>query len=179
MNINYTKALLLSYPHIEQLIEQIDDLVLKKALAAFSDFSPCSEIAEKILVLTEKKDVLLKIKVTNDEILSKLTEEEKDLLDYKYFKKKPKEYYADFDYVSRSYFRKQSKIAKKIAYLYTVSGVDDGWFEKNCLPTKLFSNLLKRIVNHEKNMCKNTAKKSKSTNEKVKGKEEVCLKLSA
>ncbi len=179
MNINYAKALLLSYPHIEQLIEQIDDLVLKKALAAFSDFSPCSEIAEKILVLTEKKDVLLKIKVTNDEILSKLTEEEKDLLDYKYFKIKPKEYYIDFDYTSRNYFRRQSKVVKRVSSLFTERGLDDEWFEENCLPTRFFSNLIKRVVNHEQSMQKNKSKKSKSINKDCMLMKEISLKLSA
>lgn len=168
MNINYTKVLLTTYPHIEKLIAQIDELVEKKALAAFSDYSPCLEIAEKILNYTNRKDLLISIKLTTEKIFLKLTEEELELLDYKYFKKKPKEYYIDFDYESRGYFRKQEKLLQKVSAIYDQADFNDQWFKKNCLKIDFFVNMLRRVLGHDQNMRKNKAKKKAVAKKKIK-----------
>ena len=42
-----------------------------------------------------------------EEVLEKLNQYELDCLEYKYFKRKSKEYFIGFDFVSRSYFRRR------------------------------------------------------------------------
>ena len=145
----YSKCLLYVYPIFDNLMEQIDGLVEKKALSSMDVFTPCEKQCESILALTAQKDILIEIRLKTEKLLNKLSEEETDYLDYRYFKKKPKEYYSDFDSVSRSYFRKQDKLLFKVALLFEKVGIDDFWFEKNCLEIDFFKELLKRIKKQE------------------------------
>jgi len=163
MNVHYTKTLLYAYPHVEAVMAQIDDLVLRKALSSISDYSPCEEQCEKIIALTNQKDTLIQLKITMEEkVLAKVTEYEMNCLEYKYFKRQPKEYFAGFDAESRGYFRKQVALANKLSKQMEKVGLDDKWFEKNCLSTSFFTELLKRVISSERKRKKNTNKSSKS-----------------
>jgi hypothetical protein len=81
--------------------------------------------------------------------LSKLTPYDLDCLDYKYFKKKPKEYYVDFDAESRNYFRKQTRLVNLIAKSFDKMGLTDDWFENNALKVNFMIELLRRVKIHE------------------------------
>jgi hypothetical protein len=129
---------------------QIDDIVLRKALSSMSDFSPCEEQCAKIIELTEQKKIYIDFKLRADKVVESLSEYELDCLDYKYFKQKPKEYYNGFDVSSRSYFRKQIRIAKKVNSLMEKQGLNDKWFEKYCLKMSFFFELLRRVISAEK-----------------------------
>ena len=117
MNVLYAKSILYAYPNIEAIADQIDDLVEKKALASMTDFSPAVEQCQKIIDLTEQKVELFKLQILVEKILKSFTEDEMHCLDYKYFKRKPKDYYQGFDTSSRNYFRKQNRIVKKFIVL--------------------------------------------------------------
>lgn len=164
MNIYYAKSVLYAYPHIESIMGQLDELVERKALCSINDYSPCVEIAEKILDFTAQKDVFISLKIVADKVLKKFTEDEIDCFDYKYFRQKPKEYFTGFDSESRGYFRKQVKLAKKFSMLLEKAGATDDWFENNCMKMDFFKDMYKRVIEHEKNTLKNKAKKPKKTN---------------
>jgi hypothetical protein len=118
------------------------------------DFSPCVEQCEKIINLTEQKKLLIDFKIKGDQVVSKMTSVELDMLDYKYFKQKPKEYYSDFDAKSRSYFRRQISLVKKANALFERQGICNEWFEKNCLKISFFFELLRRVIEGEKHAKK-------------------------
>lgn len=162
MNVYYAKTALYAYPNVESLIEQIDELVERKALYSMNDFSPCEQIAEKILDYTAQKVTLKELKAFTEKALSNFTKDELDCLDYKYFKINPKEYYKDFDTSSRNYFRKQIRIAKKFSEKMDRVGATDEWFKENCLKNDFFKELLKRVYEHEKNSNKNKPKNKKA-----------------
>ena len=161
MKLNYTKTVLYAYANIEEVKEQIDDFVERKALSSMSDYSPCIEQCEKILNFTAQKIALIELKEMVKKALAKLTEFELDCLDYKYFRQKPKQYFIGFDYESRNYFRRQVLLAKKVSNLFEKVGLTDVWFEKNCLNTSFFVELLKRVEIYEKQSRKNKSKKEK------------------
>lgn len=163
MKLIYTKTVLYAYANIETVKEQIDDFVERKALSSISDYSPCIEQCEKILNFTAQKIALIELKQMTERALSKLTAFELDCLDYKYFRQKPKEYFVGFDYESRSYFRRQVVIANKLSLLFDRVGLTDEWFEKNCLTTSFFVELLKRVEIYETQSKKNKSKKEKQT----------------
>lgn len=167
MNVYYAKSVLYAYPHIEQITEQIDELVERKALSSMTDYSPCEEIANKIIEFTEQKQTFIELHVIVSKALRRLTEDELDCLDYKYFKQKPKEYYKDFDASSRAYFRKQVRVAKKFAKLMENRGATDGWFEKYCMCMDFFKEMYKRVIEHEINSMKNKPKNKKRLTEKL------------
>ena len=161
MNLNYTKTALYAYPNLQAIAEQINELVEKKALASMNNFTPAQEQCEKILDFTWQKDVLFALRIYIDEILCSLTPLEKDCLEYKYFKRKRKEYFIGFDAESRGYFRKQVRLAQKISQKLENAGATDQWFEETCLQMDFFKELLKRVIERENSLKKDKFKKTK------------------
>ena len=123
------------------------------------------------------ESVEIRLKEFMDKVVGKLSQYELDSLDYKYFKKKPKEYYIDFDCESRGYFRRQVSLIKKLGSLFDGVGLTDEWFKKNCLNTNFFKDLLKRVENQEKQSYKNKAKKLKK--KEIGEKKEKIIKMTA
>ena len=161
MKDNYTRTILYAYANIDAVKEQIDDFVERKALSSMRDFSPCIEQCEKMLEYTAQKVALIELKDFVEKALKKLSVYEMDCLEYKYFKRKPKEYFIGFDYESRAYFRKQVSLIKKLSESFESIGLTDEWFEKNCLNTNFFRELLKRVEAYEGQCHKNKKKKQK------------------
>lgn len=167
MNVYYAKSVLYAYPNIESITEQIDELVEKRALASMTDFTPALGQYERILSFTEQKNMFLILKATVDRVMEKFSDDEIDCFDYKYFRLKPKNYYDNFDSTSRAYFRKQIKLAKLFAERLEHAGIDDSWFEQNCLETDFFKELLKRVIEHEKMSRKNKSLRDKRAREQA------------
>lgn len=156
MNIYYAKSILYAYPCIERLIEQIDETVEKRALASMNDCSPCFNQCEKIVELTNRKILLIKLKGYVETAIADFTAEELDCLDYKYFRKKPKSFYKDFDFTSRAYFRKQNKIVNCFAKKLLRQKLNDENYQRDYLKMDFFKELLKKVIEHEINNNKNT-----------------------
>lgn len=165
MNVFYAKSILYAFGCIDSLIEQIDEMVYKRAIASMNDYSPCFSQCEKILELTRRKKSLLKLKEAVKRAARCFTSEEKDCMDYKYFKFKPKKYYENFDASSRAYFRRQNKIVIKFADKMEATGLSDKVFRKEFLVMDFFKELLKRVIEQHNASFKN--KKEKSVKKKV------------
>ena len=159
LNTLYTKVLLYAYPNIESLVDQIDELVEKKAITSMDATSPCLDICNSIISLIKEKDLYLDLLVTLDGILENLTEYEKMCIEYKYFLVRDKDKFVGFDYTSKQYFRHQNKILEKIRKRLDKKGYDDNFFREKYLPIKFFKALLRGVKEKEKHVNKN--KKSK------------------
>lgn len=144
----YGKAILYIYPKLENIISQIDQVIMKKALASFSDVSPCEVQAEKILALIKKKDLLIDLKIKIDEILTKFTEDELKYFEYKYFKRKPKSFFEGFDVQGRNYFRKQNKLFEKFMLKLKFYGVTELFDEYAKI--NFFEEIVERLKNAQK-----------------------------
>lgn len=155
MNLHFAKTILYAYANLEEVIEEIDEIVERKALCSMNDYSPCLEQCERIINLIGQKDVLIDIKIKAEKVLKKFTDEELDYFDYKYFKIRPKDYYEDFDSFSRNYFRRQVKLANKFSRLIELEGITKKYFEDNCMQIDFMRELLKRVIEHEKLSYKN------------------------
>ena len=165
MNILYAKSVLYAYPHLEAIADQIDELVMKKALGSMTDYSPATEQCQKIIDLTEQKTVLFELEILTEKILTKFTTDEMDCLDYKYFKKHPKEYYKEFDSSSRTYFRKQIRLVKKFTEKLEKAGFNDKVFEEKCLQIDFFVQLLKKVKEREESIAEKVVKKTEKESE--------------
>lgn len=162
MNTLYTKVLLYTYPNIESLVDQIDELVEKKALGSMEANVPCIDLCNSIIGLIKEKDLYLNLLVILDGIFEDLTEDEMLCIEYKYFMVRDKVKFRDFDYTSKQYFRKQNKILEKIKRRLERKGYDDNFFRENCLPIKFFKSVLRGVKEREKFINKNK-KNSNST----------------
>lgn len=145
----HAKTLLYAYPSIKELLGQIDELMEKKALASMTDFSPAVEQCEKIIELTEQKKVLIKVYVTLKKVLMKFEGLDKTCIEYKYLRNKPKEYFKDFDFTTRAYFRRQNRIIKTLSTLLDKTEVNEQYFVESCLKINFFRELKKRVIEHE------------------------------
>lgn len=157
----YAKCVLYAYPVAEEILEQIDETVLNRAIASMNDFSPTVEQCEKIIEYTEQKKTIILLCKILDDVLVGLSKEDKDLLDYKYFKMKSKDYYDGFDYMSRAYFRRQSFLSSSMAKKLENRGLDDKFFTEKCLSINFFKMLLKQVKDKEILSNKNKTKAKK------------------
>ena len=166
LNTLYTKVLLYTYPNIESLIEQVDELVNKKALTSIDSNIPCIDICNSVINLIREKDIYLDIMVVFDEIFKSLTQEEMMCIEYKYFMDKERFKSIDFDYTSKQYFRRQNYIVEKVRKRLDKHGIDDNFFREKCLPIKFFSNMLRGVKEREKFMNKNKKKQERIIQDK-------------
>ena len=168
MNTYYAKTILFAYPNIEAVIEQIDDIVMRKALSSRCDYSACQAQCEEICRLTETKVRMLELIEHVNTVLATLTQYETDLLDYKYFHIQPKEYFDEIGFIAegRTYFRHQTAIINKVAKRLEHFGVTDEWYTKNFSCVRFFSELLKRVILRDE--CFKWAKREKKKREKNK-----------
>ncbi len=163
MNVNYAKTALYAYSNLQNIADQIDDIVEKKALSSMCDYSLAITQCERIVEYTQQKDTLFALKIRIDEVLEKLDFEQIDLIEYKYFKRKPKEYFDGFDFESRAYFRKQTRLIERVSELFEKNGTTDEWFEQTCLKIDFFRELLKRTIAHENSYSKKSIYKKPTT----------------
>lgn len=158
MEILYAKTVLYGYPVLENLIEQIDESVEKKALNSIRDYSPCYSQCERIIDMINVKTLLIDLKIAVDGIIKKFSDHEIMHFEYKYFKNRDKEYFKDFDATSRKYFRKQNSLAKRFSDLLEKSGIDDRKFEDEYLSVDFFRELFKRVSEREERSVKAAVK---------------------
>lgn len=160
----YEKVLLYSYPHLQNIIADMDKLVCQKAYSSFANSFSCLDLSEKIIKIIDRKNRLIDLKLKLDDIFKNYTLEEKWLLEHKYFKRKKyiKKLIAKvkINYSIRTYFRKQNRLIEKFSKSLIVSGMSERWFLNNYSDINWFSSLYNRMkVEEKKKMNKKLDKK--------------------
>ncbi len=159
MNKIYSDSVLYAYSVLENLIDQYDGTIMKKALGSIDDYSPAIVQCEAIIRLSYQKQLIIDLYLKVEEILKKFDESEMMHFEYKYFKRKPRSFFTGFDATSRKYFRKQVSLSKRFSDLLEKSGITDEVFEKDYLLIDFFKDLTERVKEKEEKSIKNTAKK--------------------
>ena len=154
MDLLYAKTILYAYPDFEEIIVQIDDVIEKRAVMSLYNYSPALGQYEKIIKLMHEKDVISAIKIVCDKALAKFTDEELKYFRYKYFRTMSKREKENFDYSSRTYFRRQLKLTEDFASLLEGYRVNDKFFEEHCLTLNYFSQVLIRTKELEASLSK-------------------------
>lgn len=147
------KTILYSYPSFDGVLDGIEKLAYYKAVTSYTDCNKTLKQVDKILLLNNQADRLRGLKNIIDGILSDILPEERELIEYKYFRRKNNE---NFDYTSRQYFRRQIKLAKKLDKIAQKKGFDEAWFDEN------FSDIYFLKVKFQK--LKNLEEKQKTEN---------------
>lgn len=154
----YAKSVLYAYSDIDDHKRFLDELAEKAALDSMYDTTPAFLQCEEILKFAFQKEVLSELKSKIERVIAKFDGYERDCLDYKYFKIKPKEYYEDFDYTGRNYFRDQLRILQRFCERADKVGLTDEWFEENCLTAEYFREYLEYAEETERNSFKHKGK---------------------
>lgn len=148
------KTLLYSYPSFDEVIKATDKLVYYKAITSYKDNSKTCDQMNEIVQLNERSARIVWIKGVIEQLLNNLNDYERQLVEYKYFHYAKK---SDFDTSSRSYFRKQLKLEKKIEEKMSYLNPNEEWFMDNFgdiyfLRTKYLR--IKKMANEKKNSAK-------------------------
>ena len=121
----YVKVILYAFPKLEMLSEAISSGVEVKAALSFRAKCGALETAEKIAEEMAKRARLDRLRADTEEVLKVLSDEERFLLEYKYFRRRrvlaeryPKRYCRS----EREYFRRQNAGLKKIGFLIAARG---------------------------------------------------------
>lgn len=127
----YQKVMLLLYPKLERIAEDIRKIV--NALACCCGAGEGAEKSvERVLDYIYVRGCFLAMKAEMDEVLAQLCREERYLLEYKYFRRKQKlaGEFADLrmDCSERTYFRRQNRLADKFNALLLRRGLSEDWF---------------------------------------------------
>ncbi len=162
----YAKVLLYVYPHLDALIESMDEHILKKALNSFKDYSPAISQAEKVIDFMMQKQVFLNLKGILDGALQKFSSEDLIYFEYKYFKRKKPEFFVGFDFASRAYFRKQNKLIERFCELLNRAGLTKEWYDENCADINFIREVSKKALQIEQVSFKNKPKKTREQNAK-------------
>lgn len=149
MKILYAKTLLYTYPVIDSIIEQTDELIEKKALSSMENYSPALCQYESIINLIKNKDEYINLKLLIEKQLNKLTKEEYSLISYKYFHLKPQQKNSLDIGLKRNYFRKQNKVVEKFTKLLSDDGITDEKFEKLFIKFDFIKDILKHAKEHD------------------------------
>ncbi len=159
----YAKTALYLYPCIDKVNEQIDELLEKRALSSMSDFSPCITQCEKMVELGVQNAKLLEMKDCMTRALRRLSADETALIEFKYFRSRKREDMPSGDVVSRTYFRRQRRVAEKLARVLEGEGITDEVFERDYLAIEFIRELYRRVKLREETAVKKENAKRRET----------------
>ena len=150
------KNYLYAYSFLRTVGKDYEEYIRNKAILSYNNRKSAESLAEEIAeeLITQNKLLWLKEKV--EQVVEKLTEREKKLVELKYWgrrlKKEEKEkIFSDGNgkiWSERKYFRAQDKLAKKLLSLFVFSGVSEELFEKEYSKMDIFKRA-KRLVERE------------------------------
>ena len=80
-----TKTIFYCYPEYEQMIEQIEKLILYKAISSHANSYKTQEQISKVIKLCSAVELLKQLKLTVEEILQGLSVTEQELVKIRYF----------------------------------------------------------------------------------------------
>ncbi len=122
MNHLITKTFLYAYSDLESLAEAAEVAAENKAVLSFRALCSAYDAAETVAEELRTAARLIRLKEELDAALGCLSEEEHFLLEYKYFRRGEAGADARSMYPSRSYFRRQAALQKRIACLLAARG---------------------------------------------------------
>lgn len=133
----YVKTALYVFPALRVMADEVGEHVKRKACLSFDNRVPCENLAVYLLEQLELKSRIETLFDTLGGVVDKLSEQEKFLLQLRYFGGKNKKISACSDEEirklcgsRRSYYRRQERLLKKIGEKLLRRGVDESQFYK-------------------------------------------------
>ena len=143
----YGKTMLTCFNNIDSINKQIENLIIKKARASFLGNNSAFAVSQELIDLGEIRFDLMELKEVTKTALLKLKEEDRVLLEYKYFKILPND--ENFDHTSRNYFRKQIRAIGRFHKVLEDLGYDEMWFIDNYLKIPFIKGAYHKTIKEE------------------------------
>ena len=150
---DHAKIILYAYPLLKTVGKDYEEHIRNRALLSCDGRWTAEKTAEYLAeeILDMRRLEWLKVKV--EEILSKLTEEEKILVAIRYFGKKKsknrsaKEILQGLGWTERSYFRKQARLEGKLGGLFVACGLTEQVYERDYARIDIFQKVARALKN--------------------------------
>lgn len=154
----YVKTILYVFPHLYALIEASAQSVYNKAVLSYKRRNTLAA-AQEIALELAFGDVLKALRDDVTRICGELSEEERYLVDYKYFHAQDRE--CPLFYAERSYYRKQKALVAKMAAKFCACGWTRERFTAAFGGDKLFARVYRAVEEgREREIVKKRAKKT-------------------
>lgn len=139
------KTALYAYPQLGRIGRDYEEHIKNKALLSYGSRMSTEKLTEYLAEEIVRRQNADRLKNLLERVLLKLSEEEKTLLDVRYFGKadRVRRLFAAWraglcklpfkPWSERNYYRKQARLLKKITGLLKVEGLDEKTFDEGCL----------------------------------------------
>ena len=154
----WSKTFLTVYKYLEKITDSIDSLIMNKSLNICSD---AFAVANEILELTERKVILINLKVLVESALKKANASSSKLLILKFIDGVSCEDGAKLQNISlRSYFRHIDHAVSEFSLIIKSMGFDETYLNTHFKNEKWLFNLYNRLLNQEINRKNRSKEKS-------------------
>ena len=136
--MEYVKILLSAYPNLDKVIRTEGENYLRRCFNSAFFLEPCDKFSEKLLSLYARREKIIVLKNKLDVLFSRLSDEEKAMLNFKFAGILPK---TKFTFSTRTYFRRQIKLMKKIEEYLGFLNLTEETFKKDYADIWFFKSL--------------------------------------
>lgn len=128
----YAEAVLYAYPELKQKFKKLSEVLIDTAVGSMDNVGDPMDQYLEVIMLNMTKDVIKELYAGVNAVFGKFTDEELDILTYKYFKNTP--YARTYEVLTknRDFFRQRVKLFNKFRACLNRVGLDDAWFESEC-----------------------------------------------
>ena len=125
---DYQKTMLFLYPRLKRFAEDIGQYARAKAIASSLGREDTEATVQALIDCAHAQRCCGQLKALLDGVLGELTEEERLLLEYKYFRRRTKACGVPFGFSPRTYYRRQLRLERRLNAKFLQRGMDEGWF---------------------------------------------------
>jgi len=143
----YGMTLLTVYRHLPKMAAVIERTVDKRAVSSMRTGRKSTlEQLEELCALIAEKEFYRELAVKLKEVLNSLSEEDRLLLEYKYFRRKDASRYETIRPETRTYYRKQNRAYDAFLLQLLSRGMSQKWFNENALACDLLREQHRRVL---------------------------------
>lgn len=153
---NYIKVLLYVYPRLEEAAKDYGEHIRNKAILSCDGKVRTEKLIEYLTEEIARKEKIEELKEAMDEVLEKLSDKERLLLELRYFRRKRKleEGTKKIDLSKwgseRNYFRLQKKLADKLGALMKARGLTEEKYFSDYAGFKWIASVYRYVEAHKK-----------------------------
>ena len=143
----YGITLLAAYGNLRKTADFLERAIERKAVGAFAAHRRNAlETAEEICGMLAEKQLYRDLAAALEDIFSEMAEEDRLLLEYKYFRRPDAARYARLNPAGRTYFRRQVRAYDRFCARLLAGGMSQKWFNENVLVYEWMRELHRKVL---------------------------------
>jgi hypothetical protein len=124
----YAEAALFAFPNLKRKLEDVNEAIINKAFGSSNNVKDPMAQCTEVVVLQMTKDIITELYKKLRSVFKSFTDEELDILTYRYFKGTPCARTTEVLSRNRNYFRQQSVLLDKFSARLNKVGLNNEWF---------------------------------------------------